>query len=195
MKTYTFLTVCLLFISVQLTYAQNQKFRELKCPHFEVSTSIGLIPTFVKEVSRADVPPLGLTVDYRMSRRYSIGLYAGYTRVMSTPDVFKNGEQMLFDTRFSMVGARFAVHAIKYKRWDPYGGFGINYTHSNIDVIEGDMEKLILHKNFKSHKSKMMFSAFIGSKFAVSPTFSIYGEVGYGISLINVGISRRFCRK
>jgi hypothetical protein len=192
MKNKTLLSLAFFLITLQFTNAQSQQFKEMKHPYFEASASIGLVPTFVKDISSSEIPPIGLTLDYRINRRFSVGIFGGYTKAMSHPDMLNDGKPMTFNTQFSMIGGRFAVHSTKFERWDVYGGMGINYTHSNIDVIDGDLSKLKKHKHFKTSSGKMMMSAFIGTKYAVTPKVSIFGEVGYGISLINLGVSKRF---
>lgn len=192
MKNQTLLSLFILLIGTQIAVAQKQDFKPMKYPYFEASASIGLLPTFVKDITRSEVPPVAIAVDYRFNRRFSAGLFGGYTQAMSNPDLFRDGQPMTFNTKFSMIGARFAVHSTKFERWDVYGGFGMNYTHTNIEVTYGDLEKLKKHKRFDPSKGRVMMSAFVGSKFAVNPSFSIFGEVGYGISLLNLGVSKRF---
>lgn len=192
MKNRTLLSLVFFLAALQIGSAQTNSFKEMKFPYFEASASIGLLPTFVKDISRSDIPPLGLTLEYRINRKFSVGVFGGYTKATSNPDLLRTGEPMTFNTKFSMIGGRMAIHSTKYERWDFYGGLGINYTHSNIEVMDGDVEKLIKHKKFKTSQGKIMMSAFIGTKFAINPSTSIFGEVGYGISLINLGFSKRF---
>lgn len=192
MKNQIFLSLVFLFSSLHFTAAQQSTFKEMKFPYIEASASIGLLPTFVKDLTKSEVPPIAATVSYRICRKVSVGVFAGYTRVMSHPDMLRDGEPLTFNTRFSMVGGRIAAHCTKYNRWDIYGGFGLNYTHANIEVMDGDILKLKKHKRLKTSSGKMMWTGFVGTKFAVNPSTSLFGEVGFGISLINVGFSKRF---
>ncbi|KAA3634274.1 MAG: hypothetical protein DWQ02_11695 [Bacteroidetes bacterium] len=194
MKNQTLLSLVFLLVATQFAVAQSKSkaFKPMKYPYFEASASIGMLPTFVKDISRSEVPPVAVNVSYRINERFSAGLFGGYTQAMSNPDMFRDGQPMTFNTKFSMLGARFAVHSTKYKRWDVYGGFGLNYTHTDIEVLHGDVEKLKKHKRFEPCKGRIMMSAFVGSKYAINPSFSVFGEVGYGISLLNLGVSKRF---
>ena len=189
MKNLTLLSLIILGLSLQTSFAQNSK---IKYPYFEASARIGLIPTFVKDISKAEVPPLGINVDYRLNRKFSVGVFGGYTKVISHPDMLNDGQPMTFSNQFSMAGARFAVHSTNLEKWDFYGGMGFAYTHSKIDVLRGNVDKLITHKNFKESSGKMMMSAFVGAKFLVNKDMTIFGEVGYGISLLSVGVSKKF---
>lgn len=192
MKNQTLLSLVFLFITFQMADAQTEKFKPMNYPYFETSVSIGLLPTFIKDISRSEVPPIGLRVEYRINARFSAGFFGGYTQAMSTPDLLRDGKPMTFNTKFSMIGGRFAVHSTTFERWDMYGGLGIHYTHTDIDVMDGDIEKLKKHKRFDPCRGGIMMSAFIGTKYALNPSFSIFGEVGYGISLLNLGMSKRF---
>lgn len=192
MKSHTLITLLFLCITLQFATAQTEKFKPMKYPYFEASASIGLLPTFVKDIASTEVLPLGFSLDYRMNRRFSVGLFSGYTKARSHSKMLKDENSMTLITEFSMIGGRFAGHFSNYERWDLYGGLGINYTHSNIEVIEGDLDKLIKHKNFKPSRGAFMMSAFVGAKYAINPSTSVFAEVGYGISLLNVGMSKRF---
>ena len=189
MKKLTLLSLIIFAITLQTSFAQNAK---IKYPYFEVSTRIGLLPTFVKDVAKAEIPAIGIDVDYRINQKFSVGLFGGYTKVMSHPNLLGDGKPMTFVNEFSLTGARFAVHSTNLKKWDFYGGMTLAYAHSKINVMEGDIEKLKKYKNFKESSGKMVFSAFLGAKFLINKDISIFGEVGYGISLLSVGISKKF---
>ena len=189
MKNKTLLSLIFLAFTLQISFAQNSK---IKYTYLEVSARIGLIPTFVKDVSRAEIPAVGIDVDYRINRKFSVGLFGGYTKVMSHPNMLGDGKPMTFLNQFTMTGVKFAVHSTNLKKWDFYGGMSLAYAHSLIDVMEGDIEKLKKHKNFIESSGKMVYSAFVGAKFLVNTNLSFFGEVGYGISLLTVGVSKKF---
>ena len=189
MKNATLFSLIFLAFSLQTSFAQNAK---IKYPYFEASARIGLIPTFVKDVSKSEIPAIGIDVNYRINRKFSVGLFGGYTKVMSHPNMLGDGKPMTFVNQFSLTGAKFAVHSTNLEKWDFYGGLSLAYAHSKIDVMEGNLEKLKKYKNFKESSGKMMYSAFVGAKYLVTKDLSLFGEIGYGISLLSVGVSKRF---
>ena len=148
--------ICTLFL--QTGFAQKIK---TTYPFWEASVGMGLLPTFIKDKSLTDVPPLMAGIDYRINKKLSVGLFAGHTKVETGINMVGDNRPERFQNNFSMIGLRFAIHSTYFEKWDLYGGMSYAYTISNIDVIEGDIEELKQHKNFKSLSGKMMTSAFV----------------------------------
>ena len=189
MKIKITLSTILFALVLQTGFAQHNK---ITYPFWEGSVSMGLLPTFVKDKSVTELPPLLANVSYRVNKKFSVGLFVGHTRVNSSSNIIGDAEPETFRNKFSMAGIRFAIHSTYFKNWDIYGGMNYAYTHSNIEVIKGNVEQLKTHLNFKPSSGKMMSSAFIGSKYTPeNGQFSFFGEVGYGISLVSFGLVRK----
>lgn len=180
----------LIFLTMLLQQAKAQKHNN-RYPYWEGAISIGIIPTFVKDQSQTEFPPIQAGLNYRMNERFSLGMIAGHTRVASTSDLLADGSYEQFKNKFTIVGLRFAVHSMYFEKWDLYGGMNTAYAISGIEVVNGNIEKLKKHLNYQPVTGKMMISAFLGAKFLLKPRTTLFGELGYGISLLSVGITRK----
>ncbi len=190
MKNLTLLSLLfVLMINIQHATAQKSKFTPYK--GFETSVGVGILPTFVKDRSKNIVLPLSLNVGYRINEKFSVGLFAGYTQAETQPDLLNEGPMRCRNT-FSTVGLRLAVHSITFKNWDFYGGMTLGYTRSRFEILEGDIEKAKQHKRFEPVTWKPLVSAFLGGRYEIGPKLGVFGEVGYGISLITTGITYKF---
>ncbi|GJM34859.1 MAG: hypothetical protein DHS20C18_38600 [Saprospiraceae bacterium] len=192
MKKLTLLSLFIVMIlTIQHATAQNRK---TLYKGFEGSIGVGLLPTFVKDRTKTEVPPISLTLGYRINEKFSLGLFAGFTQAETNPDLLNEGNGVRCQNKFSSVGLRLAVHSIAFKKWDFYGGMTLGYTRSKLDVLEGDVEKLKQHKRYKPVTTKPLVSAFLGGKYEMSPKLGVFGELGYGISLFTVGMTYKFIK-
>lgn len=87
MKTKNLFSLLRVLVLSQSITAQCNSFKQKRLPYFEATVSVGAIPIFVKGYSEAEILPIGLSLNYKIKRRYSLGLFLGYTRVISHPDL------------------------------------------------------------------------------------------------------------
>lgn len=187
MKNRTILSMLLTVLFVQISFAQANKL-----PRFEVSAGIGLLPTFLKDKKQVNVLPASLTIDYRINKKYSIGLFGGYSKATSViQDQMMEGPATITND-FSVAGVRLAIHNMNFKKWDIYGGVSLGVAHSMFTVKDGDVSKLIKHKKFAPTKTNFMPGAFVGTRYDIGSNLAIYGEVGSGLSLLSLGITKKF---
>ncbi|GJM35654.1 MAG: hypothetical protein DHS20C18_46550 [Saprospiraceae bacterium] len=192
MKTFL-LPLVFLFCGLVFTpqlYSQYKKpNRIFKKGQADIFAGFGLLPTFLKDRATQELPPLSLRYENRLANNYSIGLEIGHS--ISTTDARDpTFEAKNYRNRFYYVGLRNTVHCNceAFDNWDIYGGFSLGYNLTNISVIEGafgDFEKL---HGIKEQKSKMTFHGFVGARYACNASLSFYGEFGYGISIIQLGV-------
>ncbi len=158
---------------------------------FEVAVGVGVVPTFVKDQLQTDIPPVSAGFDYQINERFSVGSRIGITKVTSAADLLDDGNYEQFKNRFFMAGLRFSVHSRYFEHWDLYGGMNIAYTISKISVVKGNVALLEKHLNFGEVSGRFMSSAFIGAKFEMKPKTALFGEIGYGVSLFSLGVTRK----
>ena len=105
----------------------------------------------------------------------SLGGYLGY----------KSYDYSYFNTSYTIIGIRAAYHynGIPSDKFDVYGGLMISYniySHSS-------------YSYFSDYGSSAISSTgFIGGRYYFSPNIACYGELGYGVSLLNIGLSFKF---
>ncbi len=190
MKKLTLLSL-LFATTLSFQHAVAQKSKATPYKGFETSFGVGMLPTFIKDRSKNKVPPLSLTLGYRINEKFSMGLFAGFTQAETRPNLLNEGPTRCQNS-FSTVGLKLAVHSITFKNWDFYGGMTLGYTRSKFEILEGDVEKIKAHKRFKPATSRPLVSAFLGGRYELSPKLGLYGEVGYGISLLTAGVTYKF---
>ncbi len=154
----------------------------------EINLGVGLLPTIISSTFGI---PLSVSVDHPFSvvEHMTIGGYAGYYR---TSDNYNYGFGS-YDINYNVLlfGARATYHVghFEWMKWmgsdkfDPYVGVmaGFNYISSSIDgdnTFVGD---------FTAASSGPSVSGFVGVKYQLTDSFRVFGEAGYGISLVTVG--------
>ena len=84
------------------------------------------------------------------------------------------------------------------ERFEVYGGATLGYMHKNIS------EKTSTGRNYvqtpgkptkhdpNSSKGSLLYTGFVGTTFFVQKHIGLYAELGYGVSLLNGGVTFRF---
>lgn len=173
-------------LSLQPVYGQRQKFQKL-----DIAAGLGVFPTFLKDQGRMVTPPLSLQVDYRPAKNLSLGFFLGFSSTESRQDMVGETTTVLLHNRFSSGGLRLAAHTDRFENWDVYGGFILGYMHSNIEILQGDPEKVRRHQGIQPSSGKVVLSGMVGSRFTLGPHLGLFAEAGFGVSLLRTGISFR----
>ena len=194
----TILTIFLINFVASSAAAQNygrQKDLSYKAGQVELQAGIGLLSTFVSTSTRTKTPPVSVAVNYRFKDFLSVGAYFGYSSTAykgnlkdSHGNVIKEDELKLLNN-FYLTGLRFQGH-YSQGQVDFYGGAMLGYNFSKIDTnieeIENRPEGILIEE-----KSLITYSGYIGLKYITPSKLGFYGEIGYGASLITVGLSYR----
>lgn len=123
-------------------------------------------------------PPVGLSLEFGMSDKISVGAYAGYAGAKV--------ETMVGDWKYNyiIVGGRGSYHFdFGVENLDPYAGAILGY---NIASVSSD-------SNLPTASAGgFIWGAHAGARYFFSPRFGAFGEVGYGIAWLNVGVALKF---
>jgi len=90
---------------------------------------------------------------------------------------------------YMVVGARGAYHYNGFTsvpKLDVYGGIMLGY---NIVKYSSDGDDIAMAN---SYGSGMGFSGFLGSRWFFSNSMGVYAELGYGVSVLNAGLTFKF---
>ena len=196
MKNIILSTLAIVFISITTNIsAQNNSDIEYKKGDVEVALGMGLMNTFVDKNTKAAIPPVSLTIGYRLSKTISLGTYMGYSRTnyvappQDDTDVPAVTPEMT--NNYFQIGLRGQGHYSE-DRLDFYGGAMIGYNfsinESNNLSEDGRLENI----KVDDFSDIVVFSGHIGMKYLLTEHFGIYGEVGYGVSIFNIGLTTRF---
>ena len=188
----------ILFLSAQSGIAQYygpDKGLDYKAGQVEIQAGLGLVSTFVSMNAKTKTPPVSLGINYRFKDFLSIGAYFGYSStgydgdmVDTHGDIIKEDEFSL-QNNFYITGIRFQGH-YSHGQLDFYGGAMLGYNFSRISTNITDPkdrpEGIVIEEG-----NLMTYSGFIGLKFITPSKLGFYGEIGYGASLVTIGLSYR----
>ncbi len=195
---FKFIIVILFAFNVQFVVAQNygrQDDLRFKAGQVELQAGIGLLSTFVSASAKTKTPPVSVGVNYRFKDFLSVGAYFGYSSTAyngSAKDGHGNTikeDQFRLQNNFYLTGLRFQGH-YSQGQLDFYGGAMLGYNFSKIDTNIEDVKDrpegiLIKEGNL------VTYSGYIGLKYITPSKLGFYGEIGYGASLVTVGLSYR----
>ena len=181
------IVLALLFVT-QTGFAQNWK----KLGRSNLDFRIGLVPTFAKDDGQVKLLPLSINYDYRIAEKITIGAYIGYSVTETDRRIISDGILAQWRNRCSLFGVRVAAHAVKLEDWDIYGGFMLGYNLSRVESIEGDVDEITRHMGIKPVSGKTTLTGFVGGRYAITKHFGITGEIGFGVSIVNLGASYKF---
>lgn len=181
-KVYQLSLFVILSIGFQTLHAQGK---------LDVNFGVGALPTFAKDKGKVLVVPLTMNATYKLTNKFSLGVYAGHSATETNRELFNDGVLSQWQNHFTTVGIRAAAHSSNQYNWEIYGGMTVSYNYSRIKMMEGDLDQMAKHMGIKSHSGKVAASAFLGTRYAVTDKLGMYGEVGFGISILTFGVSLR----
>ncbi len=165
---------------------------------FSITTGIGLVPTYTGKTAQTDVPALSIQAGYRISQSFSLQGYIGYSAFSSSPKTYSDGIESKVSNKTTTVGVKAQLHKDFTDKLEMYGGIMLGYasfntTETNVNTGEKVIRDLDSPSPYDPNapNGEILYSGFVGSKFWFKPKASVFGELGYGISIFNVGFSFR----
>jgi hypothetical protein len=133
--------------------------------------------------------PLSLSVDYGITDNISVGGYGNFYRVSYSTDFFGSGRST-WSYNFITVGARAAYHfPLAVDKLDAYGGLMLGYRIVGY-TYSGPNRDLFADRNVLT--GGVAYSVFLGARYRFTDNIGVFAEVGYGISLAEVGLNFKF---
>ena len=198
MKNLLTLTIlCFVLFATQNVFAQNvtKEEVEFKKGDVELSLGVGILPTFISQNAKLRVLPVSFMLNYRIKQFVSVGAYAGFssTNGYDVENIFdeKPTGAPVLRNDFYIVGGRVEGH-FNREHTDFYGGAMLSYNYSNIttDLKPGD--KMPENIEIEKDNGGFKYSGYIGLKYMMTKHLGVFGEIGYGASLINLGLTSKF---
>lgn len=139
-------------------------------------------------------PALNLHLDHGMGElgpgTWGLGGFVGYKTISYKDNSSYYGYSYNYHYTYLVVGARATWHYNEWhdKKWDTYGGVSLAYRHvsykDNTNYgIYGDPN------NYSYNGSGVGFGLFVGSRYYFTDKFGVYGELGYSLSLLQLGVT------
>lgn len=126
--------------------------------------------------------PVGATVnvEYSIMDEIAVGGYVAFTR--GSYDYYNNFNDERYYWNSLDVGIRGSFHfaellKVREKKFDPYAGVMLGLANRSADYLG---------------ETWVRGGIFVGARYFFSPNFGAYGEAGYGVHPITIGLSFRF---
>jgi len=190
-----------------LTAAANAQ--SFKNGQLDLNLGIGLGNTFIGSGYTTSVPALSLAVDYGVTDAISIGGYIGYTKAKweySGTGFCNSGNGVgnfiytytdTYEWTYTIIGARGAYHftsLVANDHLDLYAGLmlGDNIASSSVTSVTTPFcdkhDVVFLGQTYGG----VILSGFIGARYRFNDHLGIFGELGYGITFLNIGVHCKF---
>ncbi|MBI5915579.1 MAG: hypothetical protein HY842_09400 [Bacteroidetes bacterium] len=165
---------------------------------FTISTGIGVIPTYYKAKDRSGFLPLTFKAGYDISKKFNLSGFVGYSSTTAKPKIFADGLGSYIQNKTTLMGLRCEIRKDFSEKVFAYGGSMIGYSRSKVKEYNLDTHALVQRSpdeptpiNPNAPKGSMVYTAFMGANYQVAKRVGLYGEIGYGISILNFGLTVR----
>jgi hypothetical protein len=189
MKNVQFI-LAFLCLSLAFAHAQSNK--------FNISAGVGFEPTTLMDDATVNTLPLTFKLGYQISPLFSLNAFGGYTSTTSAPTIINDGLAIQSTNEQTFVGLRGELKKSFSERFEMYGGATLGYMHRNMTEKTTTGRVYVQDKGAPSHtdpnaaNGQLFYAGFFGSTFYVQKHVGLFAEVGYGVSLLNGGVTVRF---
>ena len=177
-KIFTLLVV--VFLTLAQLVAQEPTFEK---GDKVLNLGIGIGSTYYASYETTQVPPISASfevgiVDNILEKGViGIGGYLGYS---------SSKYENFWKTSHIVIGARGNFHYPLVNKLDTYTGLLLGYrivNNKDLDAYTG---------NYSYSSSGIAWSWFVGARYYFKDTFAVMAELGYGVSVLNLGIALKF---
>ena len=139
------------------------------------------------------VPPLLVSAEYGVTdalldddKGYiGIGGYLAYSA--NKQDFLLNGSNYGWKYSYVILGARGAFHYQFVDKLDTYAGLMLGYNAVSASHFGDKSQSLVA-----ASSSGLAFSSFIGARYYFTDKIGAFGELGYGIAALELGVAIKF---
>ena len=163
-----------------------------------ISAGVGVLPTFLGENAKTAVPPVSLRIGYNFSRRFNLSGYFGFTDVSTKPKLFSDGLASQNRNQFTVTGLRAEIRQEISKKFNLYGGAMLGYSHSKLEETDPFTGQAIVRDpeaptpyDPNAPKGQVIYAGFVGAHYFFQKKLGVFAELGYGISIVNLGLTIR----
>jgi hypothetical protein len=188
MNTHSSITVLLILTSIAFCSAQT-----VRQGNISLQAGVGLVPTYFLDGGKNTFPTMTGMVQYQVTDIFSIGTSVAYAESTSAQKSLTDGTSFQWRSRSTHIGLRAQVHAAQSDRFDLYGGAQLAYEMPSVQPVVQVFGESALPVS--SAKNKLMYAGFVGATWYPSPKIGFYGEIGFGLSLVNTGIKLQLRRR
>jgi len=183
MKTFLFSKVLVVFLVLSgfswTASAQNEAFNK---GNTVINVGVGLGSYISHSGFSMTIPPISASLEYGVVDLFDgqggigVGGYAGYA-------LFKGKDKGVndFNVGHFVIGPRGLFHYQFVDKLDTYAGVLLGY-----DIVS------FSQKSASVSGSRFYTAFFIGGRYYFTPNIGVFGELGYGVSPLQIGITYKF---
>lgn len=180
-------SVILVLLSVICTRAFSQD-----CPlskgQIRVNGGLGLI-SFIKIAGGTTTfPPLTVSAEYAVSEDMTIGAIAGYTSTEQTYSYSSIGSRVNYTASHTIIGARANYYFDVDPKFEVYSGVMLGYNTVKAKLVSNSSYGFDEY-NFGDGAGGILYGFQAGGRYRFSSFASAFAELGYGISVLNLGLT------
>lgn len=129
------------------------------------------------------IPPVSIMGEYAITENILGGIYAGYTSARVEDPAWG----LIWNNNLVILGVRGSYNLELTDNFDVYGGAFFGYTFASSRIIEGTLPVFGNLTAFGVSETRL--AGFVGGRYLFDNKFGVFGEIGYGISFVNVGLT------
>lgn len=165
---------------------------------FTVSAGIGLFPTYYRASEHTGVPPLSLRLGVDVTKSFALSSYLGYSTTTAKPAYFSEKFGTYITNKTLVMGLRAELKREFTDRVSAYAGSMLACSRADVKEYSTATNALMIRSTDaptpfdpNEKKCKLTYSAFVGGTVQLTKRLNLYGELGYGISIANLGLTVR----
>jgi hypothetical protein len=136
------------------------------------------------------IPPVELSGEYFIMNNFSVGGFIGGSKNEYEYKLGSSDYETIAYTYFN-IGAIGNYHFVNHEKFDVYGGARIGYVGLSLKYDEDEIESGSIDK-LDGRSSGILVGAHVGGRYFFTESFAANAELGYGISILKVGVSFKF---
>lgn len=194
LRSIQIFTLFAFLFSATLTQAQSTQIGKLS-----FSAGIGIVPSYIADDAVVNTPPVNARLTYQFTQNFSLSGFVGYSSATTnSPYIISDGQQTLLSNKQTLVGLRGEMRKEISQKFDVYGGGMVGFNHSNLREFDKNTGETISREvdgptpfDPNASNNNFLYSGFVGSTFYFTKDIGVFAEVGYGVSLLNTGVTIR----
>jgi outer membrane protein W len=150
----------------------------------QLNVGIGLGSTLTGSGLKSTIPPIGLSFEYGLKEKISVGGYLGYAGASQETFGWK------WTYTYIVVGARGSYHFATTDKLDPYVGVLLGY---NAASVKAEKPAGYTGPDLPSASAGgVIVGGHLGARYMFSDKIGAFGELGYGIAYLQLGLTAKF---
>lgn len=190
MKNVQF-TIVLICLSVATVFSQSNS-------KINISAGVGFEPTTYMDDASVNTLPMNVKVSYQLTPMFSLGAFGGFSSTTSKPTIINDGLAIQTTSKKTFLGLRGELKKGLGEMFEVYGGAAVGYMSNDLAENTTTGRAYLRDPNAPTTvdpnqgKGSLLYTGFVGTNFYPTKHIGLFAELGYGVSLLNGGVTFRF---